>query len=164
MVEVVAARCAYKYHCWAFALDGTLNHIPDAHEFIALDKRTRNLKTVRCETLGNLVFVNRNPGAPPLRRFLGPIVDELRDFAPESWRFVTRYAAEARANWKINAFLEVYHLKHIHPQPVDTMIDHRGATMALFDNGHSRMMVPARTGAEAFVSVPALPPRARPAA
>ena len=48
------------------------------------------------------------------------------------------------ANWKIvaDAFLETYHVKTIHPQSVSTLLDHRGAAMGLFANGHSRMVTP----------------------
>ena len=100
-----------KCHCWAFSLDGALNHIPDEHEFIAVDKSERGLKPVRCELFGN---------------------------------------------WKItmDAFQEVYHLKHIHPNTVDASIDHRGASMALFPQGSSRMTVPAKTGETRFSAMP----------
>ena len=146
-----------KYHCWAFSLDGTLNHIPDAHEFIAIDKSKRGLKPVRCELFGNWIYVNRDPGAMPLDEFLGPVIREYQDFKPSELRFITRYYFDLRCNWKItmDAFQEVYHLKHIHPNTVDANIDHRGASMALFPQGSSRMMVPARTGEGRFVSMPA---------
>lgn len=149
-----------KYHCWAFGLDGNLNHVPDEHEFIAIDKSRRGLKALRCETFGNWIFVNRDPSAMPLARFLGPLVDEWRDFEPQSLRFVTRYTYELRANWKImmDAFLEVYHLKHIHPHTVDKAIDHRGATMDLFSNGHSRMIVPSKTGRAEYADIPPVEP------
>lgn len=145
-----------KYHCWAYGLDGTLNHVPDEHEFIAIDKASRGLKALRCETFGNWIFVNRDPDAGPLEQFLGPMMEEWRDYDPGALRFVTRYTYDLSANWKIamDAFQEVYHLKHIHPQTVDRALDHRGATMALFCNGHSRMIVPARTGRTTFVARP----------
>jgi phenylpropionate dioxygenase-like ring-hydroxylating dioxygenase large terminal subunit len=149
-----------KYHCWAFALDGALNHVPDEHEFVAIDKTRRGLKPVRCETFGNWIFINRDPGAAPLTEFLGPMVDEWRDYRPDDLRLVTKYTFDIPVNWKItmDAFQEVYHLKHIHPDTVDQAIDHRGASMALFPNGHSRMMVPAKTGQDVFVSMPARDP------
>lgn len=145
-----------KYHCWAFSLDGQLNHIPDEHEF-AIDKSERGLKPVQCEMFGNWIYINRNPNAMPLAEFLGPLVNELKDFKPEDLRFVTRYHFDLRCNWKItmDAFQEVYHLKHIHPQTVDASIDHRGASMALFPQGSSRMFVPAKTGEAHFTSIPA---------
>ncbi|MGI9322861.1 MAG: aromatic ring-hydroxylating oxygenase subunit alpha [Pseudomonadales bacterium] len=145
-----------KYHCWAYNLDGQLNHIPDEHEFIAIDKSKLGLKPIRCERFGNWIYVNRDPDAMPLTEYLGPLQKELADFQPDKLRFVTRYHYDLRCNWKItmDAFQEVYHLKHIHPQTVDKNLDHRGATMALFPNGSSRMIVPARTGATQFAVAP----------
>jgi phenylpropionate dioxygenase-like ring-hydroxylating dioxygenase large terminal subunit len=145
-----------KYHCWAYTLDGELSHIPDEHEFVGIDKRERGLKPVRCEQLGNLVFINRDLDAIPLVDYLGPMVGQLRDFEPEHLKFVTSYSLDVAANWKImvDAFLEVYHLKHIHPTTVHKSIDYRGTTISLFSHGHSRMAVPMKTGAESFVSVP----------
>jgi len=145
-----------KYHCWAFGLDGALKGIPDAHEFGDFDKSRRGLKPVRCESFGNLVFVNLDPDASPLTDFLGAMTHELEDFQPDALRFVTKYDYDVPVNWKItmDAFQEVYHLKHIHPETVDAAIDHRGASMALFPNGHSRMMVPAKSGEARYVAQP----------
>jgi phenylpropionate dioxygenase-like ring-hydroxylating dioxygenase large terminal subunit len=145
-----------KYHCWAFRLDGTLLHIPDEHEFGPIDKSRRGLRPIRCESFGNFVFVNRDPNAQPLNDFLGPMTTEFEDFGPSDLRFVAKYDYVLPVNWKItmDAFQEVYHLKHIHPKSVDQAIDHRGASMALFPNGHSRMMVPGRSGKDQFVPSP----------
>jgi phenylpropionate dioxygenase-like ring-hydroxylating dioxygenase large terminal subunit len=149
-----------KYHCWAFDLDGSLKGIPDAHEFGDIDRSRRGLKPIRCEAFGNLIYVNRDPDAAPLGEFLGAMTHELADFCPDELRLVHKYTFELPVNWKItmDAFQEVYHLKHIHPDTVDQRIDHRGASMALFPNGHSRMMVPAKTGRAEFVSQPAQQP------
>ena len=73
-----------KYHCWAFSLDGALNHIPDEHEFIAVDKSKRGLKSVRCEMFGNWIYINRDADAMPLEEFLGPVIREYEDFKPQS--------------------------------------------------------------------------------
>lgn len=149
-----------KYHCWAFSLDGALNHIPDEHEFIAIDKSKRGLKPIRCEMFGRWIYVNRDPNAMPLDEFLGPLTHELADFEPDNLHFVTRYHFDLECNWKItmDAFQEVYHLKHIHPNTVDAAIDHRSASMALFPQGSSRMFVAAKTGETKFMSIPAQSP------
>jgi len=49
-------------------------------------------------------------------------------------------------NWKVTAeaFLEVYHLRTVHPRTVAGFLDHRGATMGLLDHGHTRMVTPIR--------------------
>jgi len=146
-----------KYHCWAFGLDGQLNHIPDEHEFAGIDKSQRGLKEVRCEQLGNLVFINRNPDADPLVTYLGKLAEELKDFHPEELKLVSRYTFDVEANWKIDmdAFLEVYHLKHIHPNTVDKALDHRGTSIALFPSGHTRMAVALKEGQGKYIPLPA---------
>jgi phenylpropionate dioxygenase-like ring-hydroxylating dioxygenase large terminal subunit len=40
----------------------------------------------------------------------------------------------------MDAFLEVYHLKFIHPTTVNQLLDHRRTSIALFEGGHSRMV------------------------
>ena len=47
-------------------------------------------------------------------------------------------------NWKVTAeaFLEVYHFKHIHSHDGVSVLDNRGAAMGLYPNGHSRMITP----------------------
>jgi phenylpropionate dioxygenase-like ring-hydroxylating dioxygenase large terminal subunit len=42
----------------------------------------------------------------------------------------------------MDAFLEVYHIKGIHPKTVGAALDHRGAVMGLLPNGHTRMTCP----------------------
>ena len=42
----------------------------------------------------------------------------------------------------MDAFLEVYHIKGIHPNTVGASLDHRGAVMGLLPNGHTRMTCP----------------------
>ncbi len=149
-----------KYHSWAFGLDGELNHIPDEHEFGCIDKTKRGLKPVRCELFGNLIFINRDPDARPLIEHLGHMTTELRDFQPENLRIVSRYSMEVACNWKIgmDAFQEVYHLRHIHPETVNKALDHRGTSIALFAGGHSRMTVALKNGQQHFVSLPATGP------
>ena len=47
-------------------------------------------------------------------------------------------------NWKVTAeaFLEVYHFRHIHQREGESHLDNRGATMGLLPNGSSRMITP----------------------
>ncbi len=70
-----------------------------------------------------------------------------RDATP-SWKSRSSHCGELvwACNWKvaIDAFLEVYHLRHIHPNTVHRFIDHRGSAMSLLPSGHSRMATPIR--------------------
>ena len=57
------------------------------------------------------------------------------------WR---RAARSSQCNWKVTAeaFLEVYHFRHIHQRNGESHLDNRGATMGLLPNGASRMITP----------------------
>lgn len=137
-------RC--MYHSWTYDLEGNLIGVPDERDFTNLDKSCRALIPVRCETWGGWIFVNQDLGAMPLLDYLAPVPTELDEFEVEKLRFVERHSMDLACNWKvaIDAFLEVYHLKHIHPNTVNRLLDHAGTTMGLLPRGHSRMASPIR--------------------
>ena len=139
-----ARRLRCQYHSWTYDLDGTLLHVPDRRDFRDLDTSQRSLVPVRCEVFDGWVFVNEDPGAPPLRAWLGPIADEWSPLGGASLVAHGTRCERVPANWKVvaDAFLETYHVKTIHPQSVSRLLDHRGAAMGLFRFGHSRMVTP----------------------
>jgi phenylpropionate dioxygenase-like ring-hydroxylating dioxygenase large terminal subunit len=148
-------RC--QYHSWTYEIDGgTLVSVPDERDFVDLVREQRCLPQVRCETYAGFVFVNRNADAPPLREWLGPVTELLDPFHGDTLREVYRESRMVPCNWKVTAeaFLEVYHFRHIHSHDGVSILDNRGAAMGLYPNGHSRMITPfseqhvARTGLE----------------
>ncbi|MEE2776092.1 MAG: aromatic ring-hydroxylating dioxygenase subunit alpha [Acidobacteriota bacterium] len=141
-----ARRLRCHYHSWVYDLDGSLHAVPDERDFVALEKAQRGLIELRCETWGGWIFVNRDAEAPALATAIGPVPAELEDLEVDKLRFVTSYSLHLECNWKasVEAFLEVYHLKHIHADTVDKFLDHRGAAMGLLPGGHSRMATPVR--------------------
>lgn len=85
----------------------------------------------------------------PLLEWLAPIPEQLAELQGPSLqgpslRTVARRSEVVACNWKITAeaFLEVYHFRHIHSRNGDTHLDNRGATMGLLPNGSSRMVTP----------------------
>lgn len=134
------------YHGWAYALDGKLLNLRDRRDFVDLDLDCRSLVQLRCETLGRWIFVNEDPEAGPLVDYLGPAGKELRQFQPERLIHVDSRSYHVESNVKVllDAFLEVYHLESIHQQTVNRFLDHRGTTITLWPNGHSRMITPNR--------------------
>jgi len=145
------------YHSWNYDLTGDLLFVPDAHEFPSLCKADRGLIPVKVECMGNWIFANLDENAAPLSEFLGPIVEQMSDLKPEKLRLVETHSIPIQCNWKVfmDAFQEVYHIKHIHPETVDDAIDYRGASMTLYPNGHSRMCVPQKHNPERPPSVDA---------
>jgi len=120
--------------------------VPDERDFVGLDKSCRSLVPVRCETWGGWIFVNEDPDAEPLLDFLEPLPRDWDDLEVDALRFVDRHSLTLRCNWKVavDAFLEVYHLKHIHPKTVNRLLDHEGTAIGLYPRGHSRMASPVR--------------------
>jgi len=136
-------RC--QYHSWTYDISsGELLHVPDRRDFVDLDITTRCLPQVRCEVWDGWVFVNRDLDAMPLLDWLAPIPEQLAEFQGPNLRAVVKRSEVVACNWKITAeaFLEVYHFRHIHSRNGDTNLDNRGATMGLLPNGSSRMITP----------------------
>ncbi len=138
-------RC--QYHGWTYEIDGgTLVSLPDERDFVGLDRAAICLPPVRCETWDGWVFVNRDPDAESLLHWLGPVPGELAELGirSEPLRRIGRTSEVIACNWKVaaEAFLEVYHFRHIHSHDGFTLLDNRGAAMGLLTNGHSRMVTP----------------------
>ena len=134
------------YHGWTYDLEGNLRGLRDKRDFVDLDMSCRSLIPVRCEQLGNWIFVNEDPDAESLHDYLGPIVGHFEEFQPDRLRLVESQSWEIACNVKVlmDAFLEVYHLKSIHQHTVDRFLDHRGTTIMLWKRGHSLMTTPNR--------------------
>ncbi|WP_419842729.1 aromatic ring-hydroxylating oxygenase subunit alpha [Candidatus Poriferisodalis sp.] len=136
-------RC--QYHSWTYEIDGgTLVSLPDERDFVGLDRSVRCLPQVSCETFAGFVFVNRDPAAQPLADWIGPIAEIFEPFDCEQLREIYRRSVVVPCNWKVTAeaFLEVYHFRHIHSRNGVSVLDNRGAAMGLYPNGHSRMITP----------------------
>jgi phenylpropionate dioxygenase-like ring-hydroxylating dioxygenase large terminal subunit len=136
-------RC--QYHSWTYEVDGgTLVSVPDERDFVDLDWEQRCLPRASCDTFAGFVFVNRNLDAPPLREWIGAAAEMFEPFQAETLREVYRESRIVPCNWKVTAeaFLEVYHFRHIHSHDGVSVLDNRGAAMGLYPNGHSRMITP----------------------
>lgn len=138
-------RCTY--HHWTYDTAGELVAVMDERDFPEpFDKTCLGLKSVRCERWGGWIFVNEDPDATPLLEWLGALVDDFGQFDIDRLRPAAWKSYEVECNWKLtmDAFLEVYHVKGIHPTTVGAQLDHRGAVMSLLPNGHTRMTCPTR--------------------
>lgn len=136
-------RC--QYHSWTYEIDGgTLVSLPDERDFVDLDWSVRCLPRASCEVFAGFIFVNRDLTAPPLADWIGPIAEIFEPFECELLREVYHKSVVVPCNWKVTAeaFLEVYHFRHIHSRKGVSVLDNRGAAMGLYPNGHSRMITP----------------------
>ena len=139
-------RC--QYHSWTYEVDeGKLVAVPDERDFVDLDWEQRCLPKVSCEVFEGFIFVNRDPDAQSVREWIGGAAEMFAPFGSENLREVYRESEIIPCNWKVTAeaFLEVYHFKHIHSHDGVSVLDNRGAAMGLYPNGHSRMITPYST-------------------
>lgn len=147
-------RC--QYHSWSYDIDdGALVSVPDERDFVGLDRAQRCLPTVRCEVWDGWIFLNQDPEATPLLEWLGPIPSELAELQGSTLRTVARQSHVVPCNWKVTAeaFLEVYHFRHIHGHGGEGLLDNRGAVMSLLPNGASRMITPFSRSARSAIGM-----------
>ena len=140
-----ARRLRCQYHSWTYEIDGgTLVSLPDERDFVELDWEQRSLPQISCEVYAGFVFVNKDPHAPPLLEWIGGAREMFEPFQGDTLREIYRESVIVPCNWKVTAeaFLEVYHFKHIHSHGGVSMLDNAGAAMGLYPNGHSRMITP----------------------
>jgi phenylpropionate dioxygenase-like ring-hydroxylating dioxygenase large terminal subunit len=136
-------RC--QYHSWTYDISsGALVNVPDERDFVGLDTGERCLPRLRCEIWDNWIFINQDLEAVPLLEWLAPIPEQLEELQGNTLRTVATRNEVVACNWKVvaEAFLEVYHFRHIHSRNGETNLDNRGATMGLLPNGSSRMITP----------------------
>lgn len=138
-----AKRLTCQYHSWSYDLTGSLKAVPDARSFAGLDQAALGMVPVRCEVWEGWVFVNEDPDAGPLVDFLGPLREQVVEVNGPSLRRVGTQTHHVAANWKamVDAFLEVYHIRTVHPDNAALLYDDSTVTVAMLPNGHSRLSV-----------------------
>ena len=112
---VKAFSCTY--HGWSYGLDGALLGAPEMEGVRDFDRKEFGLVPVRCETWSGLVFVNLDPKAGPLARWMGPMPEFAARTRFASMRFARRDVYAIACNWKVyvDNFMEGYHVPKAHP-------------------------------------------------
>lgn len=134
-----AIRC--RYHGWTYdATDGRLLGVPE-HRLYGdrLEKAKLGLIGARVEELCGLLFVNLDPGAPPLAEATAGLAERLAPYRiSELERFDSSKGGGGEtsqpANWKIvvENYLEGYHVPIAHPGLM-RMLDYKGYTPSLHE-------------------------------
>ncbi len=149
-------RLTCQYHSWSYDTEGVLRAVPDQRSFAGIDKDELGLVPVSCETWEGWVFVNEDADAAPLIDQLGAITTLMADIDGPSLRSVERRVHRVEANWKlmVDAFLEVYHIRTIHPESAALLYDDQSVTVAMLPGGNSRLTVEKREALRDFAMVP----------
>ena len=143
-----ARRLTCQYHSWSYDTEGVLQAVPDARNFVDLDTGELGLIPVRCETSAGWVYVNEDPDAMARADYLGPLVDQMAEINGPGMRKLGTRTHRIPANWKlmVDAFLEVYHIRTVHPDNAALLYDDHALTVAMLANGHSRLTVAKQDG------------------
>ena len=134
------------YHGWTYDTMGNLKAVPAPRDWVGLDMSCRNLVPVRCERLGNWLFVCEDAAAPSLDSFLAPVSRYFRHLPLEDLRLVHQRSIEIAGNYKVvlENFLEAYHFSLLHRHTTDRIFDNLGTSIHLWEHGHSIMLSPNR--------------------
>ena len=105
------------YHGWTYTLDGRLIGTPEVDGVEFFDRSTMGMVPLRCEIWEQFIFVNFDPGAPPLSAFLGEIPRQASAFPFAGIQLAERRDYTVNCNWKVyvDNFLEGYHIPIVHP-------------------------------------------------
>jgi phenylpropionate dioxygenase-like ring-hydroxylating dioxygenase large terminal subunit len=141
-----AERFRCTFHEWTYALDGSLRGVPYAKSFVDLDRSQCNLRPVRLDSWGHMLFANLDGQATSLTEYLGALRHCFEGWLDVSQPYKNR-SIEQDSNWKLvlDNFYEFYHLDGLHPQRKGKLLAERGA-FALFER-HALQVNPYATGA-----------------
>jgi phenylpropionate dioxygenase-like ring-hydroxylating dioxygenase large terminal subunit len=154
-------RLTCQYHSWSYDTEGVLKAVPEARNFTGLDvNRVEDadlgLVAVRCEVSDGFVFVNEDPDARPLADFLGPLPAQMNEIDAPNLRKVGTQSYAVNCNWKVmvDAFLEVYHVRTVHPDNAALLYDDRQISLCMLPHGHSRLTTAKHDGMAELLAPP----------
>lgn len=106
------------FHGFAWALDGSLKHVPGAWDFKHISHEDFRLPEARVDTWGGFVFINFDHGSEDLMSYLEVLPDHFEDFELENRYKAIHVAKIMPCNWKLcaEAFVEAYHVPFAHRQ------------------------------------------------
>jgi choline monooxygenase len=135
-------RCAY--HGWTYDLEGKLLSAPEFENVQEFDPAYFTLAPIRAEEWSNLIFVNFDPQARPLRESLGEMPRQAERFYFAGMKLFQRRTYDMKCNWKtyVDNYLEGYHLPSVHPG-LNRELDYNAYTVEPYAR-HVRQFSPIR--------------------
>jgi choline monooxygenase len=107
-------RCGY--HGWTYGLGGELISATEIEGVEDFRPEDFSLRPVKTEEWFNLIFVNLNPAAAPLRESLGDLPRQAEKVDFVGMKLFERRTYDMKCNWKtyVDNYLEGYHLPSVH--------------------------------------------------
>jgi len=111
-----AKKLVCRYHAWVYELDGTLRAAPHMAE--GFDKSGLSLKTLHCETLDGMIYVNFADLPTPFDCIRGGLSECLKPYRLDKAKVAHRQTYSINANWKLSVenYTECYHCAPSHPE------------------------------------------------
>ena len=126
-------RC--PYHGWTYNLEGELRGMTEFDGVRNFERKDNGLVPIRVESWENFVFVNLDPNAEPLEKFLGALVGLAKPLVFDRLQFVERRSYILNCNWKVyvDNFLDGgYHVPHMH-KGLNSVLDYTNYTIENVD-------------------------------
>lgn len=116
-------RC--PFHGFSWQLDGRVRSVPCRWDFEHVGDGDLRLPEARVGTWGGFVFINMDPQAMPLERYLEVLPEHFARWRLEDCWKAAHVAKVIRCNWKVaqEAFMESYHVIATHPQILEIIAD-----------------------------------------
>ena len=109
-------RC--PYHGWTYGIDGALKGMVEFDGVCNFDRAQNGLVPVCVDAWENFVFVNLDPQAAPLRKFLGAVPELVAPLQlAQKLQYFDRRNYTLNCNWKVyvdNYLDGGYHVPHAH--------------------------------------------------
>jgi choline monooxygenase len=119
------------YHGWNYGLDGSLKGMPEFEGVKNFDRQKNGLLPVKAETWEKFVFVNLDPKAAPLERFLGGLVKRAASLRVSKLHYFATRTYDIACNWKVfvdNYLDGGYHVPHLH-KGLNSVLDYKEYTI-----------------------------------
>ena len=119
------------YHGWNYGLDGSLKGMPEFDGVKNFERQQNGLLPVRAEIWEKFVFINLDPNAESLEKFLGGLVKRVAPLGVSQLRYFDSRTYDIHCNWKvfIDNYLDGgYHVPHLH-KGLSSVLDYKEYTI-----------------------------------
>jgi choline monooxygenase len=119
------------YHGWNYGLDGSLKGMPEFEGVKNFDRQKNGLLPVKADVWESFAFVNLDPQAAPLTRFLGGLVKRVAPLGLSKLHYFDRRVYDIHCNWKVfvdNYLDGGYHVPHLH-KGLNSVLDYKQYTI-----------------------------------
>jgi phenylpropionate dioxygenase-like ring-hydroxylating dioxygenase large terminal subunit len=119
------------YHGWNYGLDGSLKGMPEFDGVKNFERQQNGLFPVRAETWEKFVFINLDPDAESLGKFLGGLVRRVAPLGVSKLHYFDSRTYDIHCNWKVfvdNYLDGGYHVPHLH-KGLSSVLDYKEYTI-----------------------------------